>query len=131
MGLLKSHCRFLHSFHSWKNITTRLYMSHFSVKEMTIDFVHWFGTSAIFFFKMANLKKNQGRFHGCRTVFFLCVFVLGTVQGRNGEWRGFLSFLKYHLLEAPLRWKVSHQENKKKSKPSSYLLQCLVEMIFI
>ena len=33
MGLSKSRCRF---FHSWKNIATRLFTSHFSVKEITI-----------------------------------------------------------------------------------------------
>ena len=39
--------------------------------------MHLLGTSAILLFKMAILKKNQGRFQGRRTEFFLCVFVLG------------------------------------------------------
>ena len=38
------------------------------------------------------IQKNQGRFHGRRTVYFLCVFV------RNGEWRGFFSYLRHNLL---------------------------------
>ena len=34
MGLLNFRCSFLHSFHSWKNIATRLFTFYFSVKEM-------------------------------------------------------------------------------------------------
>ena len=45
--------------------------------------MHRLGTSAILLFKMANFLKNQGRFHGRRTVFFLCVFVLGQFKGKK------------------------------------------------
>ena len=39
MGHSKTHCRFFHWFHSWKNISTRLFLPHFLVKEIKIVIV--------------------------------------------------------------------------------------------
>ena len=47
---------------------------------------------ALFSFLKWSFKKNQGRFHGRRTVFFLCVFVLGNFKEEMVSFEGFSVF---------------------------------------
>ena len=67
-------------------------------KAKYFDCVNWFGASAISLFKMVNFLKNQGRFHGRRTVFLLCVFVLGHFKAVKMSFKGF----SLHLILRPM-----------------------------
>ena len=64
---------------------------------------------------MANLKKNLGRFHG--RISFVC-FRFRTFQGKNGEWRGFFSYLRRNLLQianlhySPIYWRLNNLPDK-------------------
>ena len=60
--------------------------------------MHRLGSSAIFLFKMANLKKIWGKIPWTSYSILLVFFRFRTVQGRNGEWQVFFSYLSRNLL---------------------------------
>ena len=64
------------------------------------DCVHWLGATLAPFSCLKWPIKKKGRFHGRRTVYFLCVFVLGQFKEEMvNEWLGFFSYLRRNLIE--------------------------------